>query len=103
MFEIPLVTAFTLKVPWDELPKKLTDGDGAPLGASISRVALGAVVPMPTLVLAQLLAAEGFRNVRYINLTGGIAALHLAEKPQSRSQESGAGSREPDSSSRESL
>jgi len=31
--------------------------------------------------LAQLLGAEGFRNIRYLNFTGGIAALHLAEKP----------------------
>jgi demethylmenaquinone methyltransferase/2-methoxy-6-polyprenyl-1,4-benzoquinol methylase len=30
--------------------------------------------------LAQLLSAEGFQNIRYINFTGGIAALHLAEK-----------------------
>jgi demethylmenaquinone methyltransferase/2-methoxy-6-polyprenyl-1,4-benzoquinol methylase len=31
--------------------------------------------------LAQLLSAEGFQNIRYLNFTGGIAALHLAEKP----------------------
>jgi demethylmenaquinone methyltransferase/2-methoxy-6-polyprenyl-1,4-benzoquinol methylase len=30
--------------------------------------------------LAQLLSAEGFQNIRYINFTGGVAALHLAEK-----------------------
>ena len=30
--------------------------------------------------LADLLNAQGFRNVRYVNFTGGIAALHLAEK-----------------------
>ena len=30
--------------------------------------------------LADLLNAQGFQNVRYINFTGGIAALHLAEK-----------------------
>jgi demethylmenaquinone methyltransferase/2-methoxy-6-polyprenyl-1,4-benzoquinol methylase len=30
--------------------------------------------------LADLLSAQGFQSVRYINLTGGIAALHLAEK-----------------------
>ena len=30
--------------------------------------------------LSQLLRAEGFLNIRYFNLTGGIAALHLAEK-----------------------
>jgi len=30
--------------------------------------------------LSQLLRAEGFRNVRYANFTGGVAALHLAEK-----------------------
>jgi len=31
-------------------------------------------------VLSDLLCAEGFQNVRYANLTGGVAALHLAEK-----------------------
>jgi demethylmenaquinone methyltransferase/2-methoxy-6-polyprenyl-1,4-benzoquinol methylase len=30
--------------------------------------------------LSQLLSAEGFQNIRYVNLTGGVAALHLAEK-----------------------
>jgi len=30
--------------------------------------------------LADLLSAQGFQNVRYLNFTGGIAALHLAEK-----------------------
>ena len=30
--------------------------------------------------LADLLRAQGFQNVRYVNFTGGIAALHLAEK-----------------------
>jgi demethylmenaquinone methyltransferase/2-methoxy-6-polyprenyl-1,4-benzoquinol methylase len=30
--------------------------------------------------LADLLNTQGFQNVRYINFTGGIAALHLAEK-----------------------
>jgi len=30
--------------------------------------------------LADLLNAQGFQNVHYINFTGGIAALHLAEK-----------------------
>jgi demethylmenaquinone methyltransferase/2-methoxy-6-polyprenyl-1,4-benzoquinol methylase len=30
--------------------------------------------------LSALLRTEGFRNVRYINFTGGVAALHLAEK-----------------------
>jgi demethylmenaquinone methyltransferase/2-methoxy-6-polyprenyl-1,4-benzoquinol methylase len=30
--------------------------------------------------LSQLLSAEGFRNIRYVNFTRGIAALHLAEK-----------------------
>jgi demethylmenaquinone methyltransferase/2-methoxy-6-polyprenyl-1,4-benzoquinol methylase len=30
--------------------------------------------------LAQLLVAQGFRNIRYANFTGGVAALHLAEK-----------------------
>jgi demethylmenaquinone methyltransferase/2-methoxy-6-polyprenyl-1,4-benzoquinol methylase len=30
--------------------------------------------------LAQLLRAEGFQNVRYASFTGGVAALHLAEK-----------------------
>jgi demethylmenaquinone methyltransferase / 2-methoxy-6-polyprenyl-1,4-benzoquinol methylase len=30
--------------------------------------------------LADLLNTRGFQNVRYINFTGGIAALHLAEK-----------------------
>jgi demethylmenaquinone methyltransferase/2-methoxy-6-polyprenyl-1,4-benzoquinol methylase len=30
--------------------------------------------------LADLLNAQGFQNVRYINFAGGIAALHLAEK-----------------------
>jgi len=30
--------------------------------------------------LADLLNARGFQNVRYTNFTGGIAALHLAEK-----------------------
>ena len=39
--------------------------------------------------LAELLNSEGFQNVRYINFTGGIAALHLAEKPSRRSQKSG--------------
>jgi demethylmenaquinone methyltransferase/2-methoxy-6-polyprenyl-1,4-benzoquinol methylase len=31
--------------------------------------------------LSQLLSAEGFQNIRYVDLTGGVAALHLAEKP----------------------
>jgi len=30
--------------------------------------------------LAQLLSTQGFHKIRYINFTGGIAALHLAEK-----------------------
>jgi demethylmenaquinone methyltransferase/2-methoxy-6-polyprenyl-1,4-benzoquinol methylase len=30
--------------------------------------------------LSRLLRAEGFHNVRYVNFTGGVAALHLAEK-----------------------
>ena len=30
--------------------------------------------------LADLLNAQGFQNARYLNFTGGIAALHLAEK-----------------------
>jgi demethylmenaquinone methyltransferase/2-methoxy-6-polyprenyl-1,4-benzoquinol methylase len=30
--------------------------------------------------LSQLLGAEGFHNIRYLNFTGGVAALHLAEK-----------------------
>ena len=30
--------------------------------------------------LSQLLSAQGFHNIRYINFTGGVAALHLAEK-----------------------
>jgi demethylmenaquinone methyltransferase/2-methoxy-6-polyprenyl-1,4-benzoquinol methylase len=30
--------------------------------------------------LSQLLSAEGFQNTRYVNFTGGVAALHLAEK-----------------------
>ena len=30
--------------------------------------------------LSELLCAEGFQNVRYANFTGGVAALHLAEK-----------------------
>jgi len=30
--------------------------------------------------LSQLLSAEGFQNIRYVNFTGGIVALHLAEK-----------------------
>jgi demethylmenaquinone methyltransferase/2-methoxy-6-polyprenyl-1,4-benzoquinol methylase len=30
--------------------------------------------------LAELLRQEGFRNVRYRNFTGGVAALHLGEK-----------------------
>jgi demethylmenaquinone methyltransferase/2-methoxy-6-polyprenyl-1,4-benzoquinol methylase len=30
--------------------------------------------------LAALLCQEGFRNVRYTDYTGGVAALHLAEK-----------------------
>jgi demethylmenaquinone methyltransferase/2-methoxy-6-polyprenyl-1,4-benzoquinol methylase len=30
--------------------------------------------------LSALLNAAGFQNVRYINFTGGVAALHLAEK-----------------------
>jgi len=30
--------------------------------------------------LADLLGAQGFQNVRYVNFTGGIVALHLAEK-----------------------
>jgi demethylmenaquinone methyltransferase/2-methoxy-6-polyprenyl-1,4-benzoquinol methylase len=30
--------------------------------------------------LSQLLSAEGFQNIRYLDFTGGIAALHLAEK-----------------------
>ena len=31
--------------------------------------------------LSRLLSAEGFHDIRYVNLTGGVAALHLAEKP----------------------
>jgi demethylmenaquinone methyltransferase/2-methoxy-6-polyprenyl-1,4-benzoquinol methylase len=31
-------------------------------------------------VLSDLLCAEGFQNVHYANFTGGVAALHLAEK-----------------------
>jgi demethylmenaquinone methyltransferase/2-methoxy-6-polyprenyl-1,4-benzoquinol methylase len=31
-------------------------------------------------VLSDLLCAEGFQNVRYANFTGGVAALHLAQK-----------------------
>ena len=30
--------------------------------------------------LSELLGSEGFHNIRYINFTGGVAALHLAEK-----------------------
>jgi demethylmenaquinone methyltransferase/2-methoxy-6-polyprenyl-1,4-benzoquinol methylase len=30
--------------------------------------------------LAELLGAESFQNIRYVNFTSGIAALHLAEK-----------------------
>jgi demethylmenaquinone methyltransferase/2-methoxy-6-polyprenyl-1,4-benzoquinol methylase len=30
--------------------------------------------------LAQLLSAQGFQNIRYVNFTGGVAALHLGEK-----------------------
>jgi demethylmenaquinone methyltransferase/2-methoxy-6-polyprenyl-1,4-benzoquinol methylase len=30
--------------------------------------------------LSRLLSAEGFHNIRYVNFTGGVAALHLAEK-----------------------
>jgi demethylmenaquinone methyltransferase/2-methoxy-6-polyprenyl-1,4-benzoquinol methylase len=30
--------------------------------------------------LSALLCAEGFQNVRHVNFTGGVAALHLAEK-----------------------
>jgi demethylmenaquinone methyltransferase/2-methoxy-6-polyprenyl-1,4-benzoquinol methylase len=30
--------------------------------------------------LSQLLSANGFHNVRYVNFTGGITALHLAER-----------------------
>jgi demethylmenaquinone methyltransferase/2-methoxy-6-polyprenyl-1,4-benzoquinol methylase len=30
--------------------------------------------------LSQLLSAEGFQNIRYLNFSGGVAALHLAEK-----------------------
>jgi demethylmenaquinone methyltransferase/2-methoxy-6-polyprenyl-1,4-benzoquinol methylase len=30
--------------------------------------------------LLALLCSEGFQNVRYVNFTGGVAALHLAEK-----------------------
>jgi len=30
--------------------------------------------------LSELLSAQGFQNVRYANFTGGVAALHLAEK-----------------------
>ena len=30
--------------------------------------------------LSQLLSGQGFRNIRYIDFTGGVAALHLAEK-----------------------
>jgi demethylmenaquinone methyltransferase/2-methoxy-6-polyprenyl-1,4-benzoquinol methylase len=30
--------------------------------------------------LASILRGTGFQNVRYINLTGGVAALHLGEK-----------------------
>jgi len=37
--------------------------------------------------LSDLLSAEGFHNIRYLNFTGGVAALHLAEK--ARGQESG--------------
>jgi demethylmenaquinone methyltransferase/2-methoxy-6-polyprenyl-1,4-benzoquinol methylase len=31
--------------------------------------------------LSQLLSGQGFHNIRYVNFTGGVAALHLAEKP----------------------
>jgi demethylmenaquinone methyltransferase/2-methoxy-6-polyprenyl-1,4-benzoquinol methylase len=31
--------------------------------------------------LSHLLSGEGFQNIRYLNFTGGVAALHLAEKP----------------------
>jgi demethylmenaquinone methyltransferase/2-methoxy-6-polyprenyl-1,4-benzoquinol methylase len=31
--------------------------------------------------LSELLKAEGFQNIRYFDFTGGVAALHLAEKP----------------------
>jgi demethylmenaquinone methyltransferase/2-methoxy-6-polyprenyl-1,4-benzoquinol methylase len=31
-------------------------------------------------VLAAKLRSAGFRNVRYVNFTGGVAALHLGEK-----------------------
>jgi len=30
--------------------------------------------------LAQLLSTEGFQNIHYVNFTGGVVALHLAEK-----------------------
>jgi len=30
--------------------------------------------------LSRLLSAQGFQNVHYVNFTGGIAALHMAEK-----------------------
>ena len=30
--------------------------------------------------LSDLLGSEGFQNVHYYNFTGGVAALHLAEK-----------------------
>jgi demethylmenaquinone methyltransferase/2-methoxy-6-polyprenyl-1,4-benzoquinol methylase len=30
--------------------------------------------------LSELLSAHGFHNIRYINFTGGVAALHVAEK-----------------------
>ena len=30
--------------------------------------------------LSRLLSSQGFQNIRYINFTGGVAALHLAEK-----------------------
>jgi demethylmenaquinone methyltransferase/2-methoxy-6-polyprenyl-1,4-benzoquinol methylase len=30
--------------------------------------------------LAQLLSVEGFQNIRFTNFSGGVAALHLAEK-----------------------
>jgi len=30
--------------------------------------------------LSQLLSAQGFQNIRHLNFTGGVVALHLAEK-----------------------
>jgi len=30
--------------------------------------------------LAKMMRSAGFRNVSYVNFTGGVAALHVAEK-----------------------